>query len=267
MPGKIIRFEGHTMHYYRYGRGSRILLAFHGFGQTGQSLRPLAEVMADRYTTYCIDIFYHGKSHWGSSEKKLTKAYWEKLLNHFTRQHRIDSFSLLAFSMGGKFAFSALEAMSHRIEQLFLLAPDGIQSRKWYNLATHPVIFQRYFKSMITKPHRFYRIINIVNKTGILEKGIIKLAYNQMNSTKKRRRVYYTWVIFKKLVFDISRIARIINTRRIAVHLFIGRHDKIITVAGMNRLLSALDNPDLHVLECSHYNLINHTAAFLAQNK
>lgn len=267
MEGKIYRFDNHVIHYCQYGKGKKVLLAFHGFGQNGAAMAPIANSLENEYTTYSMDIFYHGKSHWGNPSEKLSKDYWCKFLMHFLEDLSIDRFSMVAFSMGGKFALSIIEKMNDRIDHVYFIAPDGIQTQMWYNLATYPIVFQNYFKSMIVKPQRFQRIVNTTKRLGLIEKGILKFAYSQMNSVKKRRRVYYSWVIFKDLTFDLPKIAKIINDNGIVVDMFLGVYDKIITEEGMNKLLSRLTHHNLHLLECGHNNLIDHTAAFLSQNK
>ena len=216
---------------------------------------------------YSLDIFYHGKSHWSTPNKSLSKDYWTRLIDFFCQQHKIEKFDLLAFSMGGKFALTLIEQRSSRIQNIFFLAPDGIQTQIWYNLATYPILFQKYFKSIIVKPQRFHTVLNSLKTIGLLDKGISKFAASQMNTIKKRRRVYYAWVVFKELLFDLTHVADLINKEQIEVTVFLGKYDKIITEKGMNKLLKHLEHHRKIVLDCGHNNLIDHTADFLIQNK
>ncbi|QSE99420.1 alpha/beta hydrolase [Fulvivirga lutea] len=243
------------------------MLAFHGFGLTGECFKPICEVLKKEYTIISFDLFYHGKSHWGTPDRKLTKKYWNKLLATFLKELDIDNFSILAFSLGGKFALATLEQFPKRVNEMMMLAPDGIQTQIWYNLATYPVAFQTYFKSMIVKPNRFFNILDLIKKMGLLDKGISKFAASQMNSIKKRRRVYYSWVVFKDLTFDLKKIAQLINENNIGFTMYLGAYDKIITKEGMKKLTSKLKTQETKVLDCGHNNLIDHTAAFLDQNR
>ncbi|MEQ8926278.1 MAG: alpha/beta hydrolase [Fulvivirga sp.] len=266
MKGLTITFENHVIHYHKLGNGPKALLAFHGFGLTGESFEPMAIALADEYTVYSFDLFFHGKSHWGDINKPLKKKYWGDLIDHFTKEHDIDNFSILAFSLGGKFALATLEQHPKRVDEMIMLAPDGIQTQIWYNLATYPVAFQTYFRSMIVKPGRFFNILDLIKRMGLLDKGISKFAASQMNTIKKRRRVYYSWVVFKNLTFDMHTIARHINENTIEFTMYLGAFDKIITENGMQKLTSLLKKQKTHVLDCGHNNLIEHTAAFLDQN-
>lgn len=267
MNSQRINYQEHSINYHTYGSGKKTMLAFHGFGLTGASFSPIAEVLQNDYTIYSFDIFYHGHSYWGSPERSLSKEQWSLFIDFFCSKFEITNYSLLAFSMGGKFALTLLEKRPKQIDQVIFIAPDGIQTQIWYNLATYPLVFQKYFKSIIVKPQRFHSILSSLKKMGLVDKGISKFAASQMNSIKKRRRVYYSWVVFKELYFAMDEIANQINTNGIHVTMFLGKHDKIITEKGMNKLLKHLKDHKKYILDCGHNNLIEHTADFLNQNK
>ena len=136
----------------------------------------------------------------------------------------------------------------------------------WYNLATYPGVFQKYFKSIIVKPHRFHRIVNTLKKTNLVDKGILKFANTQMNSIKKRRQVYYSWMAFKKLTTDLTLVSEKINMADIPVEMYLGKYDKIITREGMRVLTDKLNRIEVTLLECGHNTLINHTASHLKKH-
>lgn len=262
-----VQFQNHQIHYHKYGKGDKTLLAFHGFGQSGSDFEPLADVLAKEYTIYSFDLFYHGKSFWNELDTPMTKVFWKNFILDFIRTHHIENFSLCGFSLGGKFVLATLEAHPERIEKVMLLAPDGIKTNTWYSLATYPVLFKNYFKSMIVKPHRFFNLINLVKKAGLVEKGILKFASSQMNTRKKRRRVYYAWVVFKELSFSMKKIGGLINQHRIDMHMFLGTHDKIITKKGMRKLLRYVQDYKLHIAESGHNKLIEKVAEHLKKTE
>lgn len=262
-----LTFQEHIVHYHRFGHGPRIILAFHGFGQEGRHFQPLAEALADEYTMYSFDLFYHGKSYWNSKDEAMTKKFWCDFIKFFLNTHHISTFSVCGFSLGGKFALATLEAFPEKTESIMLLAPDGIKTSMWYSLATYPVAFKGYFKSMIVKPHRFFNLLDTINKTGLVEKGISKFAATQMDTVKKRRRVYFSWVVFKELSFSMKTMAGLIKEHNIQLHMYLGTYDRIITEKGMKRLLKYLDNYKLKVIKSGHNQLIEKVAAHIAKNR
>ena len=244
------------LHYTESGSGNSVLLTFHGFGQDHKAFDPILRQLQNDFTIFSFDIYYHGKSHWLPSGKELTKVEWKEIIQSILEKHEIETFSLLCFSMGGKFALSLVETIPHSVDKIIFMAPDGIKTSFWYSLATYPLLFQGYFKSMIVKPIRFFGLLSFFKKLGLVEKGISKFAASQMNSAKKRRRVYYSWVVFKKLTFNMKQLAETIIQNNIEVVMILGKHDKIITEQGMDRLLNKLPHYKIEIIDSGHNDLI-----------
>jgi pimeloyl-ACP methyl ester carboxylesterase len=89
-----------------------------------------------------------------------------------------------------------------------------------------------------------------------VDAGVLRFAEYQMDTAEKRKRVYYSWVVFRKLTFNMRKIAYLIRSRKIQITIIVGRHDKIITSLSMNVLRKHLPKHDFHVLESGHHGLI-----------
>ena len=87
---------------------------------------------------------------------------------------------------------------------------------------------------MINHPDRFLSISKTLHRFGIIDKSILRFAEYQMNTTEKRERVYYSWVVFRKLRFDIASLATLANQHAIPVTIIVGKYDKVIPPASMN---------------------------------
>lgn len=253
----------HTFHYgntilgyQKAGKGSESILLFHGFGQDNTIFNSLINELGDRFTLYSFDLFFHGQSKWLLDETPLSKIFWKELLGQFLIKNNIEKFSLIGFSLGGKFALACLEGYPARINSIVLIAPDGIKTNFWYSLATYPLALRSLFKSMIIKPGRFLSFVKLARLLKLADAGIIRFAKSQMDTEEKRKRVYYSWIVFRMLKFDMNDLAAIINTHKIQLMVIIGKFDKIITVKNVNRLLLLTRNHDLKVLEAGHNNLI-----------
>jgi pimeloyl-ACP methyl ester carboxylesterase len=263
---QVFEFQKAQLHFHKTGKGKKILLAFHGFGQTKQHFLLFAQSLRDTYTVYSFDLFYHGMSFWHEREKPMKKEFWKHLMEIFLKEHNIDRCSLAGYSMGGKFVLATLEAFPEKVEKIILIAPDGIKTSFWYSLATYPVWVRKLFRSMIINPKPFYLLIGTLSKTGMMDKGIVKFANSQMNTREKRRRVYYSWVVFRCLHFKMKKIASLINDHNIEVDMFLGKYDKMITLNNMQKLLKHIKYYKLHVLECGHNTLIDEVSSFYAKN-
>lgn len=249
-------YKGARLGYHQAGIGRHCMLIFHGFGQDHSVFDLLAHEIGDHFTLISFDLFFHGQSKWPHGSDPLTKDYWKEILHQFLTENKIERFSLMGFSLGGKFALASFEAFPDRVDGIYLLAPDGIRTNFWYSLATYPLVLRSWFKSMIHKPNRFFSIIHLVQKLKLVDKGVIRFAQSQMDTLEKRERVYYSWVVFRLLKFDINKIAGLMETHRIAPWVFIGKFDKIITAENMHILLSRLSDYKLYIMDTGHNGLI-----------
>jgi pimeloyl-ACP methyl ester carboxylesterase len=241
------------LNYVQSGDGPKVMLTFHGYGQDHTVFEKYTG-----YTFYHIDLFFHGKSTWNKGEEPLEKTEWKKLVEDLLTKNNIQNFSVLGFSMGGKFAMATLEAFPHRIIEIILLAPDGIKTSFWYSLATYPIALRNVFKSLIGNHERFLKIASVAKKLGVVDKGVLRFVETQMDSEEKRKRVYYSWVVFRHLKFDIDEIKSLIDKHKINLRLFVGRYDKIIKAKDMTRLTTTVE-----IVDAGHTNLIKAVQPFL----
>jgi pimeloyl-ACP methyl ester carboxylesterase len=266
MAEELLRYEQSSLHYVVEGTGSKILLVFHGFGQTRKAFEKFSSALSDEYTLYVFDLYFHGHSHWGYGEDPLEKWFWNKTMARFLELHPMDKFSLCGFSLGGKFALATFEAFPEKVQSLILIAPDGIKTSFWYSLATYPMLFRRLFKSMVVHPKRFATVSGMLKTIGVLDKGLIRFAEHQMDTEDKRRRVYFSWVVFRHLTFDLNSIADLVNKHSTRLILITGKFDKVIRSENMNRLLARVKNYRHEIIETGHNGLINESADFLSRH-
>ena len=69
-----------SLHFRKYGAGPRVVLAFHGYGQSEGHWRGMAAVLGPDMTLYAFDLFYHGHSKLPKlthrSPKSASASYW-----------------------------------------------------------------------------------------------------------------------------------------------------------------------------------------------
>lgn len=261
-----IKFGSHNLDYKVHGSGKHYLLAFHGFGQNSHIYDSFEEHLGHIYTIFSFDIFFHGDSEWHGRDNPITKNDWKEIIAILLKKHNLTAIAVCGYSMGGKFAMATLEAYPDQINQFMLIAPDGVKTSFWYSLATYPTAFRKFFRAMIAQPKYFQHLLKFSQNLGLLDKSIIKFANSQMNTRKKRRRVYLTWVMFRHLKFDLKKIGAIINQHHIPTYMVTGKYDKIITSDNMMSLLQHVTHYENIILEAGHNTLIADTAFYLKKH-
>lgn len=255
------------LHYRVIGCGEKVLLAFHGYGQNSKYYLPMEKALGDDYTIYAFDLFFHGKSHLQKQDAPLTKIYLTEAILQFLEQHSIGQFSVMGFSMGGKFALTLAEQLPKRVEELFLIAPDGIKTSFWYNIATYPGWMQQFFKRTVLKPNGFFKLLRVFNKYKIVHKSVVRFAHSQMDTTPKRLRVYRSWISFRELSFDRKALIQTLNEHQIPVTMFLGEFDKVIAPKQLHGFVNALTNGELVILKTGHSHLLLEVAELLHKRK
>lgn len=243
------------------------MLAFHGYGQSSAYYQVMERAIGNDYTIYAFDLFFHGKSHLHKRDMPLTKEFLEEFILHFLEKQNIKSFSLMGFSMGGKFALTLVEKMPERIREMFLIAPDGIKTSFWYNIATYPGWLQQLFKRTVLKPEPFFKLLQVLERYNMIHRSLVRFAHFQMDSTSKRLRVYRSWIGFRDLNFDIRRIVELLNKHKVPVTMFLGEYDQIISPKRVGVFVDALEQGELVVLKTGHSYLLQDVAELLHRKK
>jgi len=259
----FIEYQGARLHYAKTGNGEKTMLVFHGFGQDLSTFDHFTHRLAPHYSFYIFDLYFHGLSTWNQGEKPLSKAVWRATMERFLTTTGIETFSIAAFSMGGKFALATVEAFPEKTKELILIAPDGIKTNIWYNMATYPLPLRNFFKTLVLRPDRFEKVAGWLHRSGFIDSGLLRFADYQMSSVEKRDRVYYSWVVFRHLTFNTGRIAALMNEYHIRLLVIVGEYDRVIPPANVEPFVRKVKGARMEVLQSGHHGLINQSLPFI----
>ena len=255
-------YHGSKLHYSIYGEGDKVLFMFHGFGQTLKSLREIEETLKYDYKIYNFDLFFHGFSEWNHDDSQLSYDFWERMIQAFLDENGIHGFDLLGFSLGAKVCLATAELFPDKIKQMYLIAPDGIKRSFVYNWSTlRP--FKGIFRNLILQPQLFYSLVRFSDFFKLLDKSVLRFASIQMNSREKRRRLYYTWTVYKGLRPNIGELIRKLNERAISTNVFVGKYDRLIPLKHIQPVLNRLDKVTVNLLNAGHNNLLDAVSAHM----
>lgn len=261
-----IAYKNFQLAYRKLGYGPAVMLAFHGIGQDSTCFMPLTNTIGDQFTIYSFDLFFHGGTQLHKSsahEFVLTKTDWTQIISQFLEENGIDRFSVMGFSMGGKFALVTAEAFAGHIDQLLLLAPDGITTSPWYSMATASEpgrwLF-RYFLHHIPLLSRFGHAMTAI---GMLDRSALRFAQSTLSTVEQRERVYLSWIGFRLLKVNLDTLANRLNHHPVRVRFFQGYFDRVLPVQFLNPLTKRLHAYELIMLKTGHHRLVEKAAAFI----
>ena len=219
------------LEYTVFGTGNTPLLAFHGFGRHANDFEVFEELYGKKYTIYAFNLFHHGKSKYPDErveQNTFTKHEFRGLFSKFFIDLKVEKAAFMGYSLGGKIALMFTEIFPEKVESLWLFAPDGIKKNIWYFIASNTVIGRSVYKYFLENPTLFFKMVNGMHKTKLINDKIKKFAMNNMDEKEKRELVYKVWLTFKDTNPNMKLAIQNIKKFNIPVYQFFGKNDKVI---------------------------------------
>lgn len=243
-----------SLEYNLYGSGANTLVCFHGFNETPRHFAFLEDNLKD-YSIVSISLFYHGKS------KRKTIGYlkqkeWQPIIEGLLNELKIERFSMLAYSMGGRFAISTFQNLHLRIDHMILIAPDGIIKRFWYEFATFPIGLNSLFFLIINHPSILFKFIKTLRSLKLLNHTVEKFTLNQLGTKHQRMLVYSCWTAFKHFTLKTSQLSQLINQNDTNCIFIFGQYDQVIKYKDHKKFLSSINYCSSYNLESGHQKLV-----------
>jgi len=290
MHNRYLIFRESRISYYRWGKGPRLLLCFHGYGESAPGFSFLEDILGDAFTIIAIDLPFHGLTDW--KEPPLTAPTLLTIIDGIVAAETPgmvppaaepptpptgssppnDSrpptgWWLMGYSMGGRIALSLLEHAPDRIGRLILLAPDGLVVNPWYWLATQTTPGRQLFKWTMYHPGWFFFILRTGNKLRLVNPSVYKFVSNYVDNNAIREELYTRWTGLRLFKPQLAAIKNIVRRRQLPVQLLYGRFDRIIRVERGEQFRKGIEPwCELNVISAGHQLLKkDHIQALLSQ--
>jgi pimeloyl-ACP methyl ester carboxylesterase len=260
---EFVKHAAGKLAYRSIGSGSEVWIFFHGFGQRHQDMLTFDKLRTPNQRFLFVDLIYHGQTSWNTSEKDLKKEEWKAILLSLLQQESIDTFHLVGYSMGGKFALLSYELLPERISSLSLLAPDGIKTGLWYSISNYPNSIQPLFKQVVFRPQRFFTVVDGLKTAGLLQKSLVKFVKTQLETRSKRAQAYLVWKVLGGINLQLGTTIRQLRQHPIPVSVFLGEFDRMVSPKNLERFTAKVPQLKLVHLPVGHGQLIDATVSFL----
>lgn len=239
------------------GTGNSHLLLFHGFGLTKEIFKPWTQHLGEKYRMICIDLFYHGESE--KALGYLEKQEWKEILGGLLDHLSVRNFSVVGFSLGGRFAITSALEFTSRCEGLFLVGPDAVYKTPYFIIATSRG-FRPLFKFLMFNPKTMDRFINMVVSLRIANKYLADFVRKELGVPENRRRVYIAWNHFKPLGYPQKELQKRLSEQDFLKVLIVGTRDIVIQP---KKIVPILKDCGFTVLELDkkHHQLVKEETA------
>ena len=246
-----LQYQSHKIHYILFGSGEKLLLCFHGFGESAFNFSVLQPSLKNIYRVVSIDLPFHGLTQW--HQQFFSKSDLKNILNLFSNQFGQKKFSLMGFSLGGKIVIGAVNEMPELIEEIFLISPDGLRNNIWYNLAIYPAWGRKLFLHMVKHPQKYFAAARFLAWLRIIPKALNKFLETQLETEAKRQFSFDMWYCIKDFDTDVKTARGLLNQFQIHSYLFFGEYDKVIKPIIGKKFVKGLANTQLIILSKGHH--------------
>lgn len=256
-----------TLHYQKIGSGKKVLLAFHGFGQDYSAFSLFEESLGKEYTIFSFDIFFHGESEWPEDELPVSISEWEQMLTEVLQREQISTFTLMGYSLGGKIALATAALLPQQTESLILIAPDGVKLHPWYRIATGTRLMRSVFHFLSHRPAQLLVLIGLIARFRLISKKLAKFAASQVGDPDNGRRIYFSWVGFRRFTYKRAELISMLNEHSIHVTLVAGKYDTVIPSKHLKSFASQCQYHNWVLIKTGHKSLLReYHASLIAQS-
>lgn len=234
----------------RTGSGPKMLLCFHGYGETSSSFDVLAAHLGEEYTIYAFDLPLHGKTQWQEG-MACSPAMWLEIIQHCIPENK--KVTYLGFSMGGRVALSIFQLKPEVCDRLFLVAPDGLTMNTWYWLSTQTRLGNRLFRYTANNPRWLIRVMRAGKRLRLLNTAIHKVAHHYLDDEEQRSKLYERWTLMRRFKPRLDIIKDQVQAHEVKLVLLFGRHDKIILSAHGKQFIQGIEEfAQVKIIQAGH---------------
>ena len=251
----FIHYKKSKLHFTKQGTAEKILLCFHGYGWNCYNFDFILPDLLRYYTVYSFDLFAHGESEW-NEEHELSSSEFNNMFHQFIESENIQRFSLMGYSLGGRWATSLLNAFEKRTDALYLVAGDGLQHGTVIDIFSRVKQTNKLFRFLVHQPWVVLGGIKLGCYNGIINKEAMNFYLEKNDSKEKREQILKRLRLSKNLFVPRKTLIEKIRSNKIAVHLFYGLRDFVMPPVLTTTLTKHFGKSILHKIDDDHMLII-----------
>jgi pimeloyl-ACP methyl ester carboxylesterase len=262
-------YNGFVLEYKIFGSGSEYILAFHGMGREADDYKIFENTLGKRYTIIAVNLFFHGNSVYPKErifDNQIKKNELADLFEHLLQSLGINRFSLMGYSLGGRFALTLTQFLHKRMDRLILIAPDGLKRSIYNDFTTGTNIGQNFVKWMVAYPESFFDTIDTLHKYRLMSNKIRKVIGIHFETHERRILMRDALSSFRHINPNLRKVSNNINNNNIELVMIFGKYDFIIPIKlGEHFIKHITTKKKLHVINSSHNILTENASKMLTE--
>ncbi len=247
-----------SVHYHEYGSGEKLLFAFPGYGMSGSQFSVLQKSLMQQYKIIAFDHFFQESSQLyvvkeASVLAGMQPEFLKLYLKNWLDQSPDLRFSLLGYSIGANMALYLTQLFASQVDELILMAPDGLAVHKGLHFLRASFIGKKLYKRLTYSKWMMATALKTLKRLQVIDANLYNIARHEIGTAEKRQNAFFTIHFYKKIKVDIAQTAALINQYNIRCQLYFGKYDKLFPPKNAVKLLGLLNHPEMYIVPADHW--------------
>lgn len=239
------------LYYLQMGVGSKVLLAFHGYGERATVFSVFEKSLGDAYTILSFDLPHHGNSSW-TDGVALNEQHLRQLVQEVLRLYAVERVSVMGYSIGGRVCMGIVACAADKIDRLLLLAADGLAINYYYYFFARTMVGKWLLRAALLRPAMSARVIAALRIVKILPITQYRLAMGTIQHAHSRQLLLHAWPALRLLVYNPALLRRTLLAHGVRVVLIMGRYDRVLPPRLAVNFATGIPTATVHILDKGH---------------
>lgn len=240
---------GGRIRVHRWGRGARLLVCLHGYGDTGERFSALAEALGAAFTVVAPDLPWHGATDWhkASFDAWDVQEMVEGLLSLESKADGI----LLGHSWGARLVMASLPLLRERVSAAYLVAPGGFDpASRWAGEKLPLWMRNPLIESVEKHTRRWLGFAEWYVGMGWASASALRFFQSNLEAPERRARLMAVW---KNLhAFRLRKAP--LQSLPMPKSFVVGGRDMLVSPHAVRRFAHGLPNTRFLILpDCGHW--------------
>lgn len=256
MASNLLRTTPIQWHYHRFGTGSKIWIALHGFGQDGSIFSVLEPTLPTDFSIFALDLPYHGAT--SCTLPTFNRADLQQAIQAILDLTGQKSYFALGFSFGCRLWLGMLTEEMQRWDALLLLSPDGIHTHWLSILDRFSLSWRSRILGLVKQPEWLLRLAERLHRLQLIDYYSLRFLTTHFSSPEQQRQLEASWlsaVDFKKAS---PRLLRLLGTQVATIGLINGGKDFLIKDAILEKWSKQIPHLQKNTIPDAGHWLLRH---------
>ncbi|MCB0532396.1 MAG: alpha/beta fold hydrolase [Lewinellaceae bacterium] len=250
MQSFYLNYREHKIHCLRFGQGSKLLVALHGFGDRARLFAILEEALSEQYTVVAFDLPFHGQTNW--EDHTFTKSDLLSIIRQIMDREGQERLCLMGYSFGARLAQAMLPQMLDKLDKLYLLAPDGIQTKGMPMAVRTPMWVRHFLYRILKRPAWFLFLLNWGRRFNLVPPLILHFLTFNLTRPERFQRTFGCWIALDSFYLRRRRIKAIWRDSGLPVDIYFGTKDEMIRYKTVKKMVEGVPNVRIFRMNAGH---------------